>query len=186
MSKLAIRQLAREFWLPFVVAALWTVYSVRILSEPLTFLSVMNVFGPAFFLASWLLAQWHRVVKQQKVERGLAEIAQRIAQSAELLSQNTKDIVDYITGGNSVCMLGPLRGSSRTERIGFCVPLIGEHPIYDVNAEVAFTEYGPNGQERRSAPQVVSTAVLIADWITLSESRSMPAIPGNPPSSPGN
>jgi hypothetical protein len=70
-----IRQLLREFLLPLLLAAAWTVYNV--FDKPAEVWStrkVVNVLGPAFFFMSWLVAQWYRVAKQQRVEHELTAI----------------------------------------------------------------------------------------------------------------
>jgi hypothetical protein len=68
-------QLLREFWLPLLLGIVWTIYNF--VDRPLaqwTAREAINVFGPTFFFLSWLLAQWYRVKKQQRVEDGITEI----------------------------------------------------------------------------------------------------------------
>ncbi len=71
----ALSQLFREFWLPLLLGIAWTAYNF--VDRPFTQWTVrefINVFGPTFFFISWLVAQWYRVRKQQRVEDGLSEI----------------------------------------------------------------------------------------------------------------
>ena len=68
-------QLLREFWLPLLLAIAWTTFNF--IDRPFSQLSVrevLNIFGPTFFFVSWLVAQWFRVRKQQRVEDGISEI----------------------------------------------------------------------------------------------------------------
>lgn len=68
-------QLIREFWLPLLLSVGWTFYNLA--SKPvgdLTLRETLNVFGPTFFFMCWLVAQWYRVKKQQRVEDGLSGI----------------------------------------------------------------------------------------------------------------
>lgn len=68
-------QLLREFRLPLLLGIAWTVFNF--VDRPIslwTVREVVNVFGPTFFFISWLVAQWYRVKKQQRVEHGLTEI----------------------------------------------------------------------------------------------------------------
>jgi hypothetical protein len=70
-----ISQLLREFWLPLLLGVAWTVFNV--IDNPHATWSIrefLNIFGPTFFFMSWLVAQWYRVKKQQRVEEGLTEI----------------------------------------------------------------------------------------------------------------
>jgi hypothetical protein len=71
----ALRQLLREFWLPLLLGAAWTAFNV--VDKPggrWQIRSVLNVFGPTFFFMSWLVAQWYRVRKQQRIEDELGEL----------------------------------------------------------------------------------------------------------------
>jgi len=68
-------QLLREFWLPLLLGVAWTAFNI--VDNPRSHWSVrefFNIFGPTFFFMSWLVAQWYRVRKQQRVEEGLTEI----------------------------------------------------------------------------------------------------------------
>ena len=68
-------QLLKEFWLPLILGVAWTFYNVSDKPpESWTAKELINIFGPTFFFASWLVAQWYRVRKQQRVESGLTDI----------------------------------------------------------------------------------------------------------------
>lgn len=67
-----LRQLLREFWVPLLLGATWTAFNVRDRpGDNWNARTVLNVFGPTFFFMSWLVAQWYRVRKQQRVEEGI-------------------------------------------------------------------------------------------------------------------
>lgn len=70
-----IGQLLREFWLPLLLGVAWTAFNF-IDRPPATWTlrDFLNIFGPTFFFMSWIIAQWYRVRKQQKVEEGLSDI----------------------------------------------------------------------------------------------------------------
>lgn len=81
-----IAQLLREFWLPLLLAFGWTIFNFT--DRPVTQWAVrdfINVFGPTFFFVSWLVAQWYRVRKQQRVEDGLLNIQQDVRSIQEPL-----------------------------------------------------------------------------------------------------
>lgn len=68
-------QLLREFLLPLTFAIVWTIFNfVGQPDEKQDIRYYLNVFGPTFFFVSWLVAQWFRVKKQQRVEDGITEI----------------------------------------------------------------------------------------------------------------
>lgn len=69
------RQLVREFWFPLTVAVAWTVYNMAAVPRSQwNVRQAVNVLGPSFFFVSWLVAQWYRVKKQQRVEDDLSAI----------------------------------------------------------------------------------------------------------------
>lgn len=68
-------QLLREFWMPLLLGAAWTGYNA--FDKPGAswgLRETLNVFGPTFFFISWLVAQWHRVREQQRVEDDLRDL----------------------------------------------------------------------------------------------------------------
>jgi hypothetical protein len=130
-----LKQLLAEFWLPFIVALAWTCFNVwPIDTDHLSLRATVNIFGPTFFFASWLMAQWYRVRKQQKVEGNLSTIEASVKQTLSDLDTKTSDLVDYITGGQSACCLQPMRDGS------VALNHLGKHPLYDVRARVADLE----------------------------------------------
>jgi len=68
-------QLLKEFWLPLLLGVAWTLFNV--IDRPPSswkIKEIVNIFGPTFFFISWLVAQWYRVKKQQKIENDLTGI----------------------------------------------------------------------------------------------------------------
>ncbi len=135
-----IKQLLKEFWLPVLVAIAWTIYNVNSAPKVQTTLKdAINIFGPTFFFASWLIAQWYRVKKQQKVEQGLVGIESKIQKNLDDLDKKTQDLVSYITGGASACYL--VMSQISTDRIGSLVLVhVGDHPLYEINARIVDLE----------------------------------------------
>jgi hypothetical protein len=70
-----LKQLVKEFWIPFVIAGAWTSYVVG-LSEKLT--TYISCFAPSFFLASWITGQINRVRKEGRVKDSFDAIEQRL------------------------------------------------------------------------------------------------------------
>jgi hypothetical protein len=133
---IAFRQLLREFWLPFVAAFIWTAYNVTELPpSQWSIRNFVNAFGPAFFFASWLIAQWYRVRKQQKVEGGLASIEASVKQTLAELEVKTTDLIAHTTGGDSACYLS-FMPTSQGRLTNVAIVHIGAHPLYEVNARM--------------------------------------------------
>jgi hypothetical protein len=131
-----IRQLIKEFAVPLMAALAWMVYNLYE-TQPgqWGFRVAVNVFGPAFFFASWLAAQWFRVKKQQGVDKGLGTIEQSIKDTLAKLDATATQLSGHITGGDSVCyFFGP---STRDDTWrDMLVIHSGAHPLYDVVARV--------------------------------------------------
>ena len=141
-------QILKEFWLPFLAAVGWTVFSLLDqTADKGTLRAAVTSFGPSFFLASWLVAQWYRVRKQQKVEAGLGGIEARVQQMLVDLDEKTKDIVGQISGGGSACYFNSISSNSVVNAL-----LIhhGKYPLYWINARVVdldifdFQNHTPN------------------------------------------
>lgn len=131
-----LKQLIREFWLPLIAAVSWTAYALS--GQHVSQLSVRDigtVFGPSFFLASWLASQWYRVRKQQKVEGGLESIEASVKRTLADLEVRTNDLIGHVTGGQSYCFI--IGGAETGDRLQ---PLMvvhhGRHPLYDVGARI--------------------------------------------------
>lgn len=142
------KQLIKEFFLPITAALAWTIYSLY--GNPTTQWSVkdfINVFGPSFFFASWLVAQWFRIRKQQGVERGLGAIEKSIEKTLNKLEMTAVQLAGHITGGNSICYL---YGPQPSNNIWTNLLLIhsGEHPLYDVSMRIFdFEKFAAHGSD---------------------------------------
>jgi hypothetical protein len=97
-----VKQLAREFWIPFLVALCWTAYRYHVSIGDDVISTVIAAFAAAFFLASWATGQVVRFNRQQAVEDSLQTLVQRtndmniavrtMSDFAQQLQQQTKDI----------------------------------------------------------------------------------------------
>lgn len=153
-----IRQLTKEFAVPLIAALAWTGYNLyETLPGQWSFRVAVNVFGPAFFFASWLAAQWFRVKKQQGVEKGLGTIEKSIKDTLAKLDATATQLSGHITGGDSVCyFFGP---STREDTWGDMLVIhSGAHPLYDVVARICdideFVKYKDEMIQRFPHPAV--------------------------------
>lgn len=99
------KQLFKEFWFPAVIAIGWTIYSCSGAGNTTGNLAdikkYVNIFGPTFFLISWMTGQLFRVKKQSKVESNLTEIENRVGSLLKELELKAERITNHITGGDS-------------------------------------------------------------------------------------
>jgi hypothetical protein len=102
-TMLALHQLLKEFWIPLLIAIGWGIYNVLgTENSQWSTREFVNWFAPAFFFASWLLAQWFRVRKQQKIEGDLEHLQTLTKVLLEEVSAKTKHLLDQLTGGDSL------------------------------------------------------------------------------------
>lgn len=81
-TRRTLARLAKEFSIPFVIAASWTAYVQS--GSSFTIKTIVETFGPTFFLVAWGTGQIFRVQKQASVEDGIGALR---ARSEELLQQ---------------------------------------------------------------------------------------------------
>lgn len=123
-------QLIKEFSIPFTLSVCWTVYVVY--DTPLNLKDVISAFGPAFFLSSWMTGQFFRVKKQENMKQGIESVEDRMENLLKALEVRTQEIVNYTTGGNSLCYFAVnFRGFIST----WTLLHSGEYPIYDLSIE---------------------------------------------------
>ncbi|MGH9341420.1 MAG: hypothetical protein ACRD1R_17995 [Acidobacteriota bacterium] len=132
-----LKQLLKEFWLPAIIAVLWSLFNLlHDNNHKWSTIKFVNVFGPTFFLISWLTAQYFRVSRQAKVERDLESIETKVATLLGELEAKTNDLLGHLSGGESFCylMLGSLGRGTNAGQV--TVIHQGKHPLYDVTARI--------------------------------------------------
>jgi hypothetical protein len=132
-----LKQLLKEFWLPTIFAVLWSLYNLlHDNKHQWSTIQFVNVFGPTFFLISWLTSQYFRVSRQAKVERDLESIATKVAVLLKDLEEKTVNLLGHLSGGESFCylMLASLNRNGNTGQA--TVIQQGKHPLYDVSARI--------------------------------------------------
>ncbi|WP_411382946.1 hypothetical protein ACK3BK_17030 [Pseudomonas sp. L7] len=144
------KQLFREFSLPFSVALAWTVYSSW--GKSFELVSAVSIFGPAFFLASWLVGQIFRVRKQAGVERSLGDVESRLINLTTSLGgvegrlenistgleKNVQELVGHINGGDSFCCVMPngVKDGKRQWLVRQC----GVYPLFNLRMRIVDIE----------------------------------------------
>ena len=135
-----IGQLLKEFWFPLIVAIGWTLFNIyggnTGQHKAWGFKEVVNIFGPTFFLASWITGQFFRVKKQVKVESSLNVMEDRLKQLLDTLEQKTMDLIGHVSGGKSFPWLQFGMIDNSTGNATLMVVHQGEHPLYDVAARI--------------------------------------------------
>jgi hypothetical protein len=71
-----LKQIIQEFWLPFLIALLWTSYRVSPLQAD-QYIKIIENFVPCFFLASWAISQIMRIKRQHNVEDSFTRLEKR-------------------------------------------------------------------------------------------------------------
>lgn len=132
-----VLQLLKEFWLPFFLSVLWVTYNVYSGSgEAWDAKRVVNIFGPTFFLLSWVTGQFFRVKKQVKVEGSLGIMEKRLERLLEELETKTRDMIDHVSGGDSFPWIQVGMINAATDKGILMINHHGKHPLYDVGVRI--------------------------------------------------
>lgn len=126
-------RLLKEFWIPALVAAGWTIYNIAV-ATTWDLKTFVNILGPSFFLASWATGQFFRVQKQAKVEQNLTSIESRVENLVTRLEQHTKDFMGYTTGSDSIAYFRPMITGQNMIELGLLNN--STYPVFDIQAEV--------------------------------------------------
>jgi hypothetical protein len=130
-----LKQLFREFRLPFLLAGGWTGFAVYKSPTPATITSVITIFGSAFFLISWATGQINRVRKQTHVDTNLENIQSRLEVLLTQLETRTAEIVGQITGGESFCHATFMIDNN--SNLAQVMVLNGsKHPVFDAHLRI--------------------------------------------------
>lgn len=124
------KQILKEFSLPFAVAIAWTIYNWS-LEPSRSITALINLFAPTFFFAAWAIGQWLRVTKQIRTEDSFAKLEARADELLNRIDLRVNEIIDVHTGGDSYCLLFPVRGLPH-----FVIFHHGGHVLYDVRVSI--------------------------------------------------
>ena len=143
-----LKRLAKEFWLPLLLAAVWTGfgvlsgggYDIKGAVAKANLQSIIANFATSFFFLSWLSGQVFRVKKQAHVEAGLASVEQRIGVLLSKIEAQTESLLGYSVGGiNSAKLVMAIGGAvSHPGRQLAMLHLMNEsqYPIFDVRIDL--------------------------------------------------
>lgn len=127
-------RLLKEFWLPALLAAVWTGFNLYTAPAQWNLKTLVNVFGPSFFLASWATGQFFRVKKQALVEKNLSTIEQRVEGVLSRLEQHARDFSGHTTGADGFASFSPMIREKGYIELG--LSNLSAYPVFDVQAEV--------------------------------------------------
>ena len=169
------KQILREFLAPFIISIVWVFVNLANSPDKWTLLAAVNIFGPTFFLISWLSGQIFRVKKQIAVESNLLRIKDDLEAVADDIRLQTKEVSRYVTGGSAFIHFLPQVYHSLPLNNG--LPLLaltnGNYPLYDVKAVLsnALNQGYPEMEINigNSKDKVASMHILPIDMIGVSE-----------------
>ena len=159
-----LKQLIKEFWLPLTAAFIWTFINFyKKEFSSLSFIEIVNIFGPSFFLASWLTAQYFRITRQAKVENNLEKIEKRANDILNSLEVRTALIFSQITGGNSFCFAN-LSQNYLGER-NLTIMHQGDYSLYDLTVRIVdldkFNEHAGNPEYAHVFEKIFSIGTML-------------------------
>lgn len=130
-----VLQILKEFWISFLAALIWSIVNLYSKgNESWTFVKFINIFGPTFFLVSWMTGQYFRVTRQTKVDENLNAIEQRSKALLDTLEVRTVALLGQISGGDSFCYISV--SESITQPHQAVIFHKGIHPLYDLTVRI--------------------------------------------------
>jgi hypothetical protein len=132
-------QLLREFLIPLVLSIAWVILNFLQSDKHWTLLTAVNVFGPTFFLLSWMIGQIFRVKKQIGIETTLMRITSDLENVSNDIRINADKLSNAFTGGDGFIYFLPQVYFSELLKNGLPLTIlkIGEYPLYDVSANLS-------------------------------------------------
>jgi len=126
------KRIVNEFWIQTVLSIIWGAYKVYL--TPIDKVSVfITNFSASLFLLSWMFGQMVRIKKQQKIEDEFSVVKSDLGKLLEKLESQTKDLIGYSTGGDSIAYFLPmLKGNNL---LGLGLTNNTKYPAFDVVGE---------------------------------------------------
>lgn len=138
--KKIINQLIKEFWIPLLISIIWTLINIYLIFDDneanlkTNAINYVNIFGPTFFLVSWLTGQIFRVKKQMNVEHNLNKVENKLISITEQLENKTNQLINFTTGGDSYFYYKVTNNIPDKESFYFTIEgqYVGEYPLCNV------------------------------------------------------
>jgi hypothetical protein len=125
-------QLIEEFLVPLILSACWTTWEYL---RSTTGYSILSNGAVHFFAVGWIFSQWNRIEKQQRTETGMRDVTQTVQDLIGQLSNSTRKLEGYATGGDSYCYLERTLPSTLLPHM-FSIKVQGEYTLRNVSLRV--------------------------------------------------
>lgn len=140
-----IVQAVKEFGPPFFISLAWVFYSFS--GTTFNLKGFISLFVPTFFLCSWVFSQYYRISKQNRVENNfekietrtneiIAKIEHSLNSTQNTFKESTVEIINNLTGGDSVAFLRPVISSLRNNECETRVQHCGKYFAFDVKGYI--------------------------------------------------
>lgn len=129
-----LKQIAKEFWLPFLVAGIWSALNSYYSPQGRNIAVMIGSFSASFFLISWATGQFVRVRRQAKTDKGLAAVEARTVELIDKLDNSADRLISTITGGNSFAHIS--MSEMGNNLFSPVIIHIGEYPLANVSARI--------------------------------------------------
>ena len=133
------KQLIREFIFPLLLSIAWVAFNIFGSDDEWNIQRSVNVFGPTFFLLSWMTGQIFRIRKQIGVESNFESLHEKMLNLVDEIRAQTEDVSNYVTGGNSFAFLFPMLYGfpPMKDSLVLVLDTSGKYPIYGLRAKIA-------------------------------------------------
>lgn len=161
-----VKQLIKEYLLPFVLAFIWTlinIYKKEWNALALINIDFVNIFGASFILISWFSEQYFRITGNAEVDDNFKKIEKRANDIFDNLELKTATIFSQITGGHSFCYAS-LSQNYMGER-NLSITHQGVFPLYDLTVKIVdldkFNEHAGNPNHEHEYQKFFSIGTML-------------------------
>lgn len=141
-----LKQLAKEFWIPLAFATGLIAYRGWGKED----YAYVTEFWVLFTTVSFFFAQWNRVAKQLRTEKGLQSVESSVQQTLTELRATAERLEGYSTGGKGFCWIS-LPMNFPILRRDFVVHVAGRFPQRNVQVRIVDLDRMADPQTEREA-----------------------------------
>ncbi len=167
-----IIQIIKEFWIPFLISATWTIYIGWSNGFKLEIDKIISSFASSFFLASWMLGQVFRIAKQIKTEKNFNSIEGRLQSLLDKIEQKTIETIGHISGGSSYPFLIT---SHMGNKILLSLAVYGDYPLRNLDIGIRDITNRMN-QDNMTIDQIISDSTDFGEKLYSGDASNISAI----------
>ena len=158
-----LKKLAKEFYIPLTLSISWVIYNIYgdTTNSQWSIQKITNVFGPTFFILSWLTGQFFRVKKQSQVESSFESMEKRFEELLNRVEESANEMIGHISGGSNFPCIYYTSYDMTTDTGGLALMTNGKYPLYDVSLRIVDVQKFLKSKDNPNDPSMESRELSI-------------------------